>query len=452
MDQLPNFDFGIDFGLETESSFGFVEIPDDEIDAFILGQKAKTTKYKEVSDLNIFTRFCKTINEFRNIECMPERDLDNILCQFFMKALTKKSTLYEPDTLTSIRNSLQRILIEKGCKFNLRQGDAFVKSREVLAARRKQLVKLGKGNSPNASRPLTEDEVTYLYTCGYFGKNNPASLQRAIWWEITTHFGHRARDEARQLNFGDIKIIKEFNSASEYLLWDTERSTKTRNGARPMGHKRQIDPKAFSTGTERCPVKLYRLFVSHRPTSMCCEDSPLFLAIRYNINDYNSEKIWYHAKPLGKNTIGDILTKARDSLLSGNPVTNKGKISNHSARKTTITNLLNQDVNPIHVKQISGHKKLESLASYDVASIKQQKKMSNVISVGDEGSSTSNKDENTMCPSISNEMLKPWDPVTNTLFHGTTFNNCTFNIEINNSEIPKKRRRIRVIDDSSDSE
>ena len=36
-------------------------------------------------------------------------------------------------------------------------------------------------------------------------------------------------------------------------------------------------------------------------------------------------------------------------------------VSNHSARKTCITNLLNENVNLLDVRQLSGHKKLKSL-------------------------------------------------------------------------------------------
>ena len=99
-----NFNLGV--GITVDDG-GFVEIPDDEIDQFILGDKAKSTKYNDVSDLNVFMRFCESIKEPRKIECIPQKDLDNILCQFFMKALTKKGTLYEPGSLTSIRNYLQ---------------------------------------------------------------------------------------------------------------------------------------------------------------------------------------------------------------------------------------------------------------------------------------------------------------------------------------------------------
>ena len=157
----------------------------DDINKFIFGQKAKATIYKETSDLNVFTRFCKGINEHRSIQFIPDSDLGNLLCQFFIKAVTKKGELYEPDTLNSIRNSLQRVLASHGKMLDIRYDLKFQKSQAVLAARRKQLKKLGKGNRPNKTQALTDEEVNHLYKIAYFGADNPMSEQRTVWWTIT---------------------------------------------------------------------------------------------------------------------------------------------------------------------------------------------------------------------------------------------------------------------------
>ena len=108
------FDFGVDFSVPEDVNQDNQRISDDDIKKFIFGQKAKATIYKETSDLNVFTRFCKGINEHRSIQFIPDSDLDNLLCQFFIKAVTKKGELYEPDTLNSIRNSFQRVLAITG--------------------------------------------------------------------------------------------------------------------------------------------------------------------------------------------------------------------------------------------------------------------------------------------------------------------------------------------------
>lgn len=387
--------------------------------------------------MNTFRRFCYSISEKRRMEDIPENELDNVLCQFFMKAKTMKGNLYEPDTLTGIRNSLQRVLVERGSKYDLREGIAFNKSRKVLSSRRKELTKMGKGNKPNAARAITAEEVDLLFKSKYFGVNNAVSLQRTVWWYLTQHFGHRARDEGRQMQFGDVKIEKDFSTGCEYLVWLTERSTKTRNGERPLGHKRSFNPKAFATGTDRCPVKIFKEYVSHRPTEMCKDDSPLFLQVCYNV-EYTSNKFWYFPKPLGKNSVGQFLSKARKVLDSNSA----GKISNHSARKTTVTNLLNQDINPLHVQQITGHKKLESLNSYNTASISQQKKISDAISSGS-GQSYS------ISQTIQQQLSQKWNPVA-PIFQGASINNCTFNINFGPNLIspPCKRRRVILEDDS----
>ena len=107
--------------------------------------------------------------------------------------------------------------------------------------------------------------------------------------------------------FGDLKIEKELNDGAEYLVWLTERSTKTRTDELAMGHQRLFNPKAYATGDERCAVKLYRSFISHRPKTMCEDSSPLFLAVRHGI-EYKNNVIWYHAKPLGVNSIGQFMS------------------------------------------------------------------------------------------------------------------------------------------------
>ena len=76
------------------------------LDDFVIGQKAKTTKYKDRSDLNIFQRFCVKVNETREIDAIPTDELDILLSNFFVKATKLRGGgLYEPDTLSSVRNS-----------------------------------------------------------------------------------------------------------------------------------------------------------------------------------------------------------------------------------------------------------------------------------------------------------------------------------------------------------
>ena len=117
---------------------------------------------------------------------------------------------------------------------------------------------------------------------------------------------------------------------------------------------------------------LYRAFADHRPLEMKQPDSPFFLAINHRLQP--SFQISYSKAALGKNKIGKFLSKAaKAAKLPGN-------ITNHSARKTCISRLMDADMPENFVAQLSGHKNLKSLDSYKSASTAHQRKMSLVLS------------------------------------------------------------------------
>ena len=103
--------------------------------------------------------FCLQENENRELSDIPEEELNLLLCKFFKSLKKLEGTEYEPGSLKSFQRSLQRSLNERGSNVNIIEGDNFKLSREVLSAKRRQLVvEHGKGNKPQAARELTEAE------------------------------------------------------------------------------------------------------------------------------------------------------------------------------------------------------------------------------------------------------------------------------------------------------
>lgn len=444
---MDNFDLGLDelfsreIDLEIEADVKEISSADKEIKLFLKNTKSKSAVYKERTSVNRLYEFMhsmeppmkKMIYELRPIE------LDRIMSLFFMNAKKKdpnsiknNGELYQPDSLTSYRNGWHRVLQENEYPFDILKDKEFETSRKVLANRRKQLVGLGLGNKPCATRSLTSKEIDELFKNGYFGAENPLSLQRAIWWKISISFGFRARDESRKLCFGDIKLMVDENGA-EYLEWDKERGSKTRTGETSNTHQRAFNPCAYATGGPQCPVEIYKIFVSKRPIESKNNDSPFFLAMVPNDKLQHTQP-WYYNRPLGKNKLGEFLSKAPSYLqsISQNSTTSRSKISNHSVRKTAITTLLENNVDPLHVSQLSGHKNIESLNSYYVASKDQQKHMSNIINGNKSSTTVSISKNNVMASSVSSSQTSN---VVNTniektfpaAFFGANINNCTFN-------------------------
>lgn len=406
----------------------------DEIDKFILDQQSVKTKYATKYGSNTFKKFCQSINEQRAAELIPPSELNAILCQFFMNVKKLDGKEYEPDTLTSIHRSLQRYLNEKKTDVNILTDPDFQQSRNVLAAKRKQLTKLGYGNKPNATRELEEDEIEKLYQTGFFGKHDAHTLQKTMWWLISLHFGFRARDEARKLRWGDI-VYECDQEKGECIVLIRERGTKTRTGKENQ-EKRFYNPTAYATGTDRCPVSYYKEFRNHRPSEALKEDSPFFLALKQKV-DYPKNTIWYLKTPLGKNKIGEFLSKKYHSL--------EGKVANHSVRKTSIGRLLDANIPEVYVAQHSGHKNIDSLKSYKAANKTHRFEMSHILSSSKKDKinplNTTPKSSST----ISSKKQVSCDVSTFTSFiSGGNFNNCSFNFTANTTTPLAKRQCLEL--------
>lgn len=99
-------------------------------------------------------------------------------------------------------------------------------------------------------------------------------------------------------------------------------------------------------------------------------DSPFFLAVNHN-RSKNGQ--WFKKPPLGEHSLAKIVP----SICKTNGI--HGKFSNHSLRKKTCTDLLHADVNPIIIQQLTGHKNVQSLNNYAVASHNMQKEMCKIL-------------------------------------------------------------------------
>ena len=184
------------------------------------------------------------------METLPAARLDHLLCKFFINVRKVNGEEYEPDTLTGFQRSIQWHRSDLDVEMNILKDTEFLKSRKVLAAKRKSLMNtVGKGNKPNATRALTDKEEDAIFQAGEFGISNPEILQRTVWWFLALHFGFRARGKSRKLLWGDVDLQNDPTDGREMLVWLAERGTKTRKG-QENDHQRSFQPKVYATGGE----------------------------------------------------------------------------------------------------------------------------------------------------------------------------------------------------------
>ena len=184
------------------------------------------------------------------------------------------------------------------------------------------------------------------------------------------HLGHRGRQECRQLRWGDITVGEDEHG--RYLAFK-ERTTKTRQGV--SNEARVAPPKAYQNDDDpkRCPIKLYELYTKCRPQSMFGDDTPFYLSINNMIKDKSNHKAWFKCSAMGKNSLGNLM---KGMVLEAGV---SGRFTNHTARKTSITNLLQAGVPPTAIKHISGHKSEASIGHYASVSKAQVKHMNNIL-------------------------------------------------------------------------
>ena len=288
------------------------------IDDFIDEQENKNTQAKTNRDKSLLELFLRSKKEHREVENIPPVELNELLSEFILTVRTKEGKEYEPTSLRGMIASFERFLKRKNYQASIIKDLAFEKTRKTLQSKQKQLKKKGKGNKPNSSVALTEDEVRVLYEKGLLGISSPEALLNSLWLNNSLHFGLRGIQEHNNMCWGDVTLNKTVDGV-EFLEYN-ERQTKTRTGANTTD-VRPFPPKMFATdGTEKDPVTVYKLFAQKRPRDMNEPDSPFYLAVNHvQVRSPLSSKLWFKHNKIGVNKLGGLMKEMAEKAGIENP-------------------------------------------------------------------------------------------------------------------------------------
>ncbi|CAH3120287.1 unnamed protein product [Porites lobata] len=211
-------------------------------------KKTKALKRKTLQNVAVLQQFLASKNEERKLEEIPPEELNEYLSEFIITVRTKdKQEEYEPSSLRGFIASFERYLKKENYGHSIIKDLQFEKTRKALSSKQKDLKRKGKGNKPNASVAISEDDIQ-------------------------------------------------------------TRSTK---------------------------------------------------------------KPWFKQSPVGVNKLNSIM-----KVMSEKAELNKPRLKNHSGRKTMMQTLVNEEIPPTDIIQLSGHRNLQSVNNYATVSEKQQMKMS----------------------------------------------------------------------------
>ena len=265
-------------------------------------QQNKNTKEKTERDVRFLKKYLSAQNEQREVQEINPQELDRYLADFIRSVRRKDGEDYEPTSLRSLIGSFERHLKNNNYPASIMNDREFELTRRSLQAKQKELKKAGKGNKDRAAAPLSDVEVDILYEKNLLGVSSPESVLNTLWLNNTVHFGLRGCQEHRQMCWGDVKLCRD-SLEKEYLEYN-ERQTKTRTGADPSD-VRKVTPKMFSTGVERDPADVYKLYCEKRPQNMLGDDSPFYLGINHTRRSQGDtqNKNWFKSAPMDVNKL-----------------------------------------------------------------------------------------------------------------------------------------------------
>ncbi|KAK3753060.1 hypothetical protein QZH41_005506 [Actinostola sp. cb2023] len=170
-------------------------------------QENENTKKKTKQNVTLLEEFLVLKEERRKIEEIPPQELNVYLSEFIITVRKKENNEeYEPNSIRSLIANFERHLKKKNYGFSFMKDLQFEQTRKALQSKQKDLKRKGKGNKPNASVALSEDDIKVLYEKELLGTATSEAL--TIWFNNTVHFGLRGCKEHRDMCWGDVKLCK----------------------------------------------------------------------------------------------------------------------------------------------------------------------------------------------------------------------------------------------------
>ena len=161
-----------------------------------------------------------------NLTTIPPAELDAVLQRIYAELRKTNGEDCEPESLKVMQTALDRHLRE-GYFHSILKAREFQKCRKVLNGKANDLQEKGKGKRPMKADPLTDEDEECLWSSGVLGSDNPTSLNYAIFYLFSQHFGTRGRQE-HHVRIEDLKIVRDaITGEISHIEW-IEGPTKTK--------------------------------------------------------------------------------------------------------------------------------------------------------------------------------------------------------------------------------
>ena len=227
----------------------------------------------------------------------------------------------------------------------------------------------GIGSAVNQANFITEEQENYLWENGFLGSDNAELLCHTLVWVFGIQFALRAGQEHRNLRFQNSQLSLQLDESGREFLQYMEDISKTNNGG--LSHlriKRKV-VRAYKnlTNVERCPVELYKKYLSHVPNQI--SDDAFYLRPLPKPKGV----VWYYNKAMGRETLGNVVKKIMRKAGF------EGHFTNHSLRRSCATRLYDGGVPEQVIRETTGHRSRDGVREYKCTSSTLKRKASEIL-------------------------------------------------------------------------
>lgn len=300
-----------------------------------------------------FMEFCK-IRQYCLESNTTEDALANMLQDWAYNMRKKDGSEYKENVVKLLWNVTANLLQKKYFAEHNRvikpfQDIIFEKARNARDSKRKQLQKIPEKRKTSAA-PLSIEEIKNIALS--YDEDTPDGLQKKFYQLASTELAWRGNEGSACLVDYFQKETGNDGSETGRILYNPIFSKTAQGGSKNLTQNKWLIP---NNTEELCPVRLFNKLISKRTANITT--NRLFLTP----NKYWQNSMWYKNMPVGINEMSKWTRLGAENIGLD---TKRKKITNHSNRSSTVSNLSNSGSNLQEIIKITGHTSIQSLEPY----------------------------------------------------------------------------------------
>lgn len=338
----------------------------EERDKLIADAVSKRTVASTNTWITSFEDYCKKIGEHISYKDTSAEDLASILERYYVDARKQDGSEYRRSSFIAARSAINRHLSAFSRDIDIIRGHHFKKANKVLDAVLKAKQKDGREPAVQHKKPITDDDWTRIneHFSDISTTLDPRKVTTYVWFQVSSHFCLRGGELQSRLRKQD--LVFTVQDGVERITLGTDFQTKNhRGGLAGAGY--------VTKGSIQDPVQVNA--IKRYLEKLHPDIDRLFQRCLLRKGEVFSKDVscWFMKSPLSHNVLDSMMRMLSEAASLAAVYTN------HCVRATSIVHLKEGGVQDRQIMSVTGHRNVQSIASYDYVSPADASKFSAAI-------------------------------------------------------------------------